>query len=293
MVLSKTPRWFYLLVASLGLVVLALGVWWLYLLTVLARMIGPAQSGIINMVKWEGSTFIFLIILGATGLSLLYWRDLKKTRALQALFASLTHELKTPLASMRLQAEVIRDMIADESHDHSKLSDLTTRLISDTNKFEHELDKGLQLSRVEKDGALTLSSIDLARFIKKLAAKENLPVEFTGDAVVLADEMALKMIFRNLFENTQRHHPNFKKISIDFRLQGDRLQCIYQDYGQAFTGNRNLLGNLFYKHDSKKGTGIGLYLIKQLMHAQGGRLLISTSGPLIFTLDFKRAQELA
>lgn len=293
MVLSKTPRWFYLLVASLGLVVLALGVWWLYLLTVLARMIGPAQSGIINMVKWEGSTFIFLIILGASGLSFLYWRDLKKTRALQALFASLTHELKTPLASMRLQAEVIRDMIADESHDHSKLSDLTTRLISDTNKFEHELDKGLQLSRVEKDGALTLSAIDLARFVKKLAQKENLPVEISGDAVVLADEMALKMIFRNLFENTQRHHPQFKKISLEFRLQGERLLCHYQDHGQPFTGNRALLGQLFYKHDSKKGTGIGLYLIKQLMQAQGGRLQISATGPLVFTLDFKRAQELA
>ena len=285
--LIRHTRWFYLIVASLTLLVLALGAWWLYLLTVLSRMIGPTSSGVINMVKWEGSTFLILIVASSLTLMYLYARDLKKTRALQALFASLTHELKTPLASMRLQAEVIRDLIADESHDHTQLTSLTTRLIQDTTKFEHELDKGLQLSRVEKDGALTLVPIDLTRFVKKFVTRTQLPIQITGQGTVMADEMALTMIFRNLLENTQRHNPKTPKVLIT--LASDQL--IYNDHGPEFSGSRQRLGQLFYKHDSKKGTGIGLYLITQLMRAMRGSLSYSSQGPLVFTLRFQAAPE--
>jgi len=292
MVLSKTPRWFYLLVAFLGLLVLALGVWWLYLITVFARMMGPGSAGVLNMVKWEGTTFLLLIMLAAIGVALLYWRDLKKTRALQALFASLTHELKTPLASMRLQAEVIRDMIADENHDHSQLTGLTTRLIQDTAKFEHELDKGLQLSRIEQGGSLTLVPVDLTRLVKKLSHKYDVPLEVHGEAVVLADEMALTMIFRNLFENSRRHNPDFKSVRLTLSAQAQEVRCHYDDQGPAFEGDRKKLGTLFYKHKSQKGTGIGLYLIEKLMLAQQGLLRISQQGALTFTLHFRRAEEL-
>lgn len=290
MELSKTPRWFYLLVACLGLLVLALGTWWLYLLTTFARMLGPAQTNVVNMVKWEGSTFLALIVIAGLGVAFLYWRDLKKTRALQALFASLTHELKTPLASMRLQAEVIRDLITDENHDHAQLTALSTRLIQDTSKFEHELDKGLQLARLEGQGPLTLVPIELGRFIKKLALKQPVQVEIQGHGVVLADELALQMIFRNLLENTVRHAQS-GRATLTLETRGETVTCVYDDHGTSFRGDRRQLGQLFYKHDSKKGTGIGLYLVKHLMHAQQGLLLHSATGPLTFTLQFKAAPE--
>ncbi len=293
MVLNKTPRWFYLLVGFLALVVLALGAWWLYLLTVFAKMIGPTEDKVVRMLMWEGSTFLVLLTSSAVSVAVMYWRDLRKTSALQALFASLTHELKTPLASMRLQAEVIRDLIADESHDHAQLTALTTRLIQDTSKFEHELDKGLQLSRVEGQGTLTLSPVDLARFVRKLATKHGMNLELVGNGVVLADEMALTMVFRNLFENTARHNPASAKATVRFDLQGDLLVCRYDDHGKVFAGDRKMLGELFYKHDSKKGTGIGLYLVRQLMKAQQGKLSFSHEGPLVFFLEFRRGEELA
>jgi signal transduction histidine kinase len=285
--LAKNPKWFYALVGILSLLVFVMGAWWLYLLTIFAEMMGPSQARIVNMVRWEGSTFLFLIVITSILLMLLYSRDLKKSRALQALFASLTHELKTPLASMRLQAEVIRDMAIDESHDHQKLSELSHRLIEDTVKFEHELDKGLQLSRVQQDGIMTLAPIELSRFIKKLAQKNNLLVEITGSATIMGDEMALQMIFRNLFENTKRHHPHFSKISIKLDTIDNEVRCTYNDHGQDFKGDRKKLGVLFYKHESLKGTGIGLHLVTELMHAQKGRLRFSPQGPLIFYLFFK------
>jgi len=293
MVLSKTPRWLYLLLAFLGLLVLALGVWWLYLLSTFARMLGPEQVRILNMLRWEGSTFIVLLAVGALSIVFLHWRDLRKARALQALFASLTHELKTPLASMRLQAEVIRDLIADESHDHDQLTALTTRLIQDTTKFEHELDKGLQLSRVEGQGTISLGQIDLGRYLRKLGPKQEVKVEVTGEGVVLADELALAMVFRNLFENTAGHNPTSPGVRLALVIEGGSVVCHYDDQGSPFRGDRRQLGELFYKHESKRGTGIGLYLVKQLMTAQDGRLEISDEGPLRFDLHFRRGEELA
>lgn len=273
---------------------MGLGVWWMYLLTFFARAMGPGQGHVLNMVKWEGTTFLVLLVGAGCGLGFLYWHDLRKTRALQALFASLTHELKTPLASMRLQAEVIRDMSVDEAHDHGQLEELTTRLIQDTSKFEHELDKGLQLSRVEQDAVMTLVPVDLARFIKKHASKDLLGRELilqseSQHSVVLADEMALKMVFRNLFENSLRHNPEGKRVTITLKRQADQLICRYDDHGPDFTGDRKRLGQLFYKHESRKGTGIGLYLVKQLMQAMQGRFSISEQGPLVFSLQFKAA----
>lgn len=290
MELNKTPRWYYLLIGFLGLLVLSLGVWWLYLLTVFAKMLGPEQARTLKMLRWEGSTFIILLIIGASSIAILYWRDLSKNRALQALFASLTHELKTPLASMRLQAEVIRDLIADESHDHAQLTALTTRLIQDTSKFEHELDKGLQLSRIEGQGTLTLSPIDLPRFIKRIVSKQNLEVNIKGSGTILADEMALSMVFRNLLENTVRHSGS-NKVTINLSSLSEELICTYDDHGKNFTGNHHQLGHLFYKHASTKGTGIGLYLIKKLMQSQQGQLVVSTNGPLKFHLHFKSSPE--
>jgi signal transduction histidine kinase len=146
MELNKTRRWFYALTLLWVVMLLGLGSWWLYLVfklhTSLSLINLPeigSQAKFLNMMKWEGSFFfIFLTLLGGS-LFIMYIRDMKKTKAMQAFFASLSHELKTPLASMRLQSEVIKDLIEDETHSHEQLADLASRLIEDTSKLESEL----------------------------------------------------------------------------------------------------------------------------------------------------------
>lgn len=261
---------------------LGLGSWWLYLVfklhTTLSDLNLPqlgSQSRFLNMMKWEGSFFfIFLVLLGVS-LIYMYFRDMQKTKAMQAFFASLSHELKTPLASMRLQVEVIKDLIEDESHSHEQLSNLARRLIEDTAKLESELEKSLQLSRIEQDGTLTLVPISLERYLKrhqtKLAPNLALDLKITEDAqAVMADELALNVIFRNLFENTQRHNPESKNIYVTAIRVGENVELTYDDQGKKFQGNAGRLGELFYKFNSTKGTGVGLYLIKNLMRKMNG-----------------------
>ncbi len=300
MELNKTRRWFYALTLLWVVMLLGLGSWWLYLVfklhTSLSMINLPeigSQAKFLNMMKWEGSFFfIFLTLLGGS-LFIMYIRDMKKTKAMQAFFASLSHELKTPLASMRLQSEVIKDLIEDETHSHEQLSDLASRLIEDTSKLESELEKSLQLSRIERDGELNLVPISLERYLKRY--QQKLPTSLTLELnlaenaqEILADELAMNVIFRNLIENTTRHNPTSKKISISTESHHDQIKVIYSDGGGRFLGNAKRLGELFYKYNSTKGSGIGLYLIKNLMRKMQGELQIHQSQHLEFHLVFKK-----
>lgn len=295
---NKTRRWFYGLTLLWVFMLLGLGSWWLFLVFKLHSTMSElnlpelgSQSRFLNMMRWEGTFFfIFLLLLGVS-LFLMYFRDMKKSKAMQAFFSSLSHELKTPLASMRLQAEVIKDMIEDETHDHDTLSNLTKRLIEDTHKLESELEKSLQLSRIEQDAPLTLVPVSIERFIKRQEQKLHSPlkVELKMDMdakEVMADELALNLIFRNLFENTLRHNKETKQVSIVCRKHGPCVEITYDDFGKKFTGDMNLLGSLFYKFESSKGSGIGLYLIKNLMRKMQGQLEILNADRLKFRLTF-------
>ncbi len=297
MELNKTRSFFYGLTLLWVMMLLGLGSWWLYLVfklhSTLSGMNLPeigSQQKFLNMMKWEGSFFfIFLVLLGAS-LFVMYFRDMRKSKSIQAFFASLSHELKTPLASMRLQAEVIKDLIQDEANANKQLNDLAKRLVDDTYKLEVELDKSLQLSRIEQDGNLTLSPVSLSRFLKRhkeRLSSVELIITIPEDAQeVMADELALNVVFRNLFENSLRHHPALKKIEIITRRAEDGVEIIYDDFGSKFKGPIHLLGNLFYKFESTKGSGIGLYLIKNLMLKMRGHLYILNDERLKFRLVF-------
>jgi signal transduction histidine kinase len=297
--INKTRRWFYALTLLWVIMLLGLGSWWLYLVFKLHSTLSAinipelgSQNSFLNMMKWEGSFFfIFLVLLGGS-LFVMYLRDMKKSKAMHAFFASLSHELKTPLASMRLQAEVIKDLIEDESHSHDQLSDLTKRLIEDTHKLESELEKSLQLSRIEQDAEMTLVPISLERFLrrqeKKLLTSIRVELDISEDAQeVLADELSLNMIFRNMFENTLRHNKETKRVAIRARRSGNYVEITYDDFGKKFQGNISLLGQLFYKYHSSKGSGIGLYLIKNLMRKMQGSFQILNTDRLQFKLCFK------
>lgn len=296
---NKTRRWFFGLTLLWVFLLLGIGSWWLYLVfqlhSTLTGLNIPelgSQSRFLNMMRWEGSFFFIILVLLGGSLFIMYFRDMRKSKAMQAFFSSLSHELKTPLASMRLQAEVIKDLIEDETHSHDQLSDLTRRLIEDTHNLESELEKSLQLSRIEQDAPLSLVPISLERYLKrhqqKLTSGLKLEVHIDqGAEEVLADELALNMIFRNLFENTSRHNKATSRIEVRANKHGDRIEVIYDDFGTKFSGNTDQLGELFYKFNSSKGSGIGLYLIKSLMKKMHGSLEIESVDRLRFHLHFR------
>ncbi len=268
-----------------SLLILAIGTWWSYLL-----LNSEEGTKLAKMIKWEGATFLLLLILVSGSVFLLFLKNLKKTKSLQSFFSSMTHELKTPLASIRLQADALESKLQSQD-----LKLLTERIIEDTKKLELKMDKILALSRVERDGILNLEGIELIGFLentsKDYAKDLSLKINTKKRFFINADEFSLKLIFKNLLENT-RKHTKTDMVEINLKEDNNSVILSYNDHGN-FKGDKQKLGSLFYKHNSGKGTGIGLYLCKKLMKKMGGDIYFTFSPNLSFELYFQKAKDLA
>lgn len=291
----KTKNWVYLSVALAGVFILLLGAWWLYLVINLGGQInienvGHNQVRLINMVKWEGITFFTLLVGFIFSLMYIFIQDKRKTHSMQAFFASMTHELKTPLASIKLQSDFITDLLEDEKIDFDQIKILLKRLNEDGQKLENQLDRTLQLARVEQGGNLNLRAIELENFIKQIAKKYhalNINYSIPAALEVMADDFSLSLILKNLFENTCIHNKEAQNINITASVDQGFVKLEYSDGGKSFDGDLKLLGTLFYKHKSPKGTGIGLYLVRKLMQSMRGKFQIEKSPELTFKMIFQ------
>lgn len=280
-----------------------LGSWWLFLVFKLASKLNelnhPLMEGnLIKMVQWEGASFMTLLFLLTIGLFWIYLQDYKKNKSLQAFFASLTHELKSPLASINLQAQVLSEAIEEiklNPDEHQKLKKYITRLNQESTRLEDQLDNHLQLSRVERDAPINMRSIDLESFIqlqlKRYSDRVKWNLNIPKDTEILADDYGLQIVFRNLIENTIKHSSkNNPEIEISSEENHNYLTIKYFDHGPEFTGSPSKLTTLFYKHNSPKGTGIGLYLVNKLMLKMKGKLEIESTNGLVFFLTFLKKE---
>ena len=298
MELDKTKNWPYYALGGSILFIILLGGWWLFLVFKLAvklkEMNSPIlQGNLVMMVQWEGVTFLGTTIFVGIAMIYIFYQDSKKSRATQSFYASLTHELKTPLASMRLQAQVLNDLVRklEVTEDNKKKIDkYSHRLEEDSVRLENEIDRHLQLSRLGLNGEFNLTSLDPVGLIKKIfSAYPEIELNISeGDFSIIADQSAFEMIIKNLIENTLRHQPKTKKVTVHINENDAKTIVHYDDQGESFSGDIKRLGNLYYKHNSPQGSGIGLYLIKRIMRKLQGQFEIINAKNLSFKLYFKR-----
>jgi len=224
------------------------------------------------MLVGESSSFLALLLAVSLLLAWLYWREHQRTRAIQGFFAAVTHELRTPLTSIRLQAEAIAE--------GEQGAQLAQRLLEDSHRLESQIDKTLELARIEGGGPLAEQAIPLhgwlARMLPDLALAHGtrLDVRAHVDAAlppVQADAAALQMILRNLIENSVRHsHMDPVKVRLTATQRGERLVLEYQDNGRGVPPGTGRLGRLFGRGKGSSGAGVGLYLVRRLMQRMGG-----------------------
>src|SRR5438105_10675418 len=135
-----------------------------------------------QMLLWEGGILILSLIGG--GLALFYYarREQKRHAQVEEFFAAFTHDAKTALASLRLQAESLR-----EDYTESGANPLLERLLSDTVRLQLQLENSLFLVNLPR-GKFFLQPIKLSNRID--AMRMSWPVvaiTLTGDAEVMAD----------------------------------------------------------------------------------------------------------
>jgi signal transduction histidine kinase len=284
------------LLASLWIVlVLVLGAGWVVLVINQARQIselqaltGSTDSAVAaqwastrRRIVGESAVFLLLLLAVSALLAWLYWRENRRARAMQAFFAAVTHELRTPLTSMRLQAEAIAE--------GDQRAELARRLLEDSNRLESQINKTLELARIEGGGPLAEQSVPLRGWLDRtlagIAAAHGEGLELRvhlDDSLppILADAAAVQMILRNLVENSVRHARLERvQVRLTARATDDHVLVEYHDNGAGTAVPAHELGRMFARGPSSGGTGIGLYLVRALMQRMGGEAnFFSTPG---------------
>jgi len=240
-----------------------------------------------QMLMWEGGVLIASLIAG--GLALFYYarREQKRHAQVEEFFAAFTHDAKTALASLRLQAESLREDFADAGP-----SALLDRLLSDTLRLQLQLENSLFLVNLPR-GTLFLEPIRLSDRIDALRHHwPDLMITQTGDGIVMADARALESVVTNLVQNSVTHGQATEvRISVK-RSGGGPLTVRVDDNGCGFDGDFNQLGKLFVRHRRDSGSGVGLYIVRQLVKRMKGSISFTggTNGGFVAEFDFPNAE---
>lgn len=271
----------------------SLATWWLVLglkqadqLDALGRPQSMELEHVRGMLAWEGGTFIGLLLVGGTGLWLSVRREHLRRREIEAFFMAFTHDLKTSLASLQLQAESLREDLP-EVRDNANLD----RLMKDALRLQLQLENSLYFA--EPDGGLYLEPVDLAAFIHRVSGDwPELTVDVRGDAHALVDSRALESVVRNLLQNAVTHgHARTMTITVESRA--GRVTITAQDDGKGASAEViETLGQPFTRPTPMSGTGVGLFVSRRLMRRMRGDLAFAASPGTGFTavLDLPRAE---
>ncbi len=270
---------FSLLFAGLWLIfTLTLVIWWLAkVLSILKQAKSPlgisgSISKLENMILWEGVSLVLLIIVGAVPLIYLIKKEAFRAESFKQFFAHFSHDLKTSIASLRLQVECLLDNLQGTDEGNKKL---LSRILSDTNRLQLQLNNSLYLTQL-KTPKLFFEKINSADFFENLTYRwPHLKFSINGSAVIEADRYFLESLFNNLCQNSTLHG---KARSVDIKVSSDDegfIKIIFNDDGVGFNGEVSSLTKPFLRHGVTSGSGLGLFLIQQLSKALGGEFGVS------------------
>ncbi len=268
--MARTKKDYFKLIAVVAWIVttLALAGWWFIFAL---RLIGETSDRQHRMLIMEGGFLFILLLIG--GVTLLYYisRETKRANQIQIFFTSFTHDLKTSLASLRLQAESLEEDLkgADEAK-------LLKRLVKDTVRLQLQLENSLFVANPQM-AALHIEEISLERFFKSLALEwPDLKLDVQAKSKVKADPRALESVFKNLIQNAVVHG-QANEVRVAEHAQGNIVSLLVTDEGRGFVGDPRHIAQPFHQHHGGSGSGVGLYLVKMLVEKMNGKVIFNFS----------------
>jgi signal transduction histidine kinase len=236
-----------------------------------------------QMLLWEGGILIAALIGG--GLALFYYarREQKRHARVEEFFAAFTHDAKTALASLRLQAESLKEDLSTSSNP------LLDRLLQDTLRLQLQLENSLFLVNLPT-GRLLIEPVRIGQLVDTLRYHwPTLTIIQKGDAVVLGDARAIESVLINLVHNAVTHgRASEVRITAEAGYKG-RMCVRVADNGCGFAGDFKKLGQVFLRHS--RGSGVGLYISRQLALRMNSTLEFSrgSDGGFVAELKFPNA----
>ena len=248
-----------------------------------------------RMFLWEGGFFLTLLLAGASMVYVAYRREQAFRRSRELFLAGVTHEFKTPLASLSLYGETLeRPELAE-----AQRAKILLHMGDDLRRLRQMVEQVLAVSRAESPTALRPVDLDPASLARQvladlapLFAREGalLTSELPAGEWVRADEPALATALRNLLLNAIHYSPPPARVTLSLNREGREgrwLRLAVRDEGPGIPRReQKRIFQSFYRVGEAgrrpagiHGSGLGLYLVKRNLEAMGGRVeLVSSPG---------------
>ena len=211
--------------------------------------------------------------------------DAETNQLRAAMFSSVTHDLRTPLASIKAGVTSLLDSAV--RHDPTQERELLTTILEETDRLNRLVGNLLDLARI-RAGALTptrqpgamdeIVEVVLARMRSRLAdhvVTADLPATLPDVSV---DPVQLDQVLTNLLENAGRHAPKGSEIRVSVLWMHGAVQVRVSDEGPGIPfDERDRVFEAFYRGSSSPetpGSGLGLAISKAVVVAHGGRIWI-------------------
>jgi two-component system, OmpR family, sensor histidine kinase VicK len=246
-------------------------------------------QGVEWLVLVEG-LLMLLAILAGVYIIFLYWRRQAKLYLQQRTYISqLTHELKSPLASIQLHLETVklRDLPKE------KLDGFIDTMLSDTDRLNVLTSNLLMATRIEfRQLGEKAKPIDFSKFVSEYLERKRSDLPEGGRIVTevepgiyaVIDVEGMEMALRNLLENALLYSPVSPEIRVSLKRSGRHCLLEFQDNGKGLKKSElDRIFDMFYRvrtpGENIRGTGLGLYIVKSVVNAHGGKIAVESAGP--------------
>lgn len=240
-----------------------------------------------------GMIFFALIITGLILNTIFLVREIRRSEQHDTFLNSITHELKTPIASIKLYLETLkaRDVTPEKRNEFYDvmLAD-SDRLLNTVEQVLHAgraREKNRQLTSTEVDiGVVLNDSIVMVRTRYNLGENIIRMSEPASELKILGDEEDLRTAFVNLLDNAVKYSGKDKRITIRAKKAAlnNKLDIFIRDNGVGIpAGELKRVFKRFYRvanESSKetKGTGLGLAIVRSIIEKHGGRIRVDSKG---------------
>ncbi|MGQ0520906.1 MAG: sensor histidine kinase [Actinomycetota bacterium] len=196
-----------------------------------------------------------------------------------ALLRSVSHDLRTPLATIRA---VVSDLLGGPAYDDATRTELLGLVADEVERLDRLVANLLNLSRIEAGAlrpdrqAVALDELvgDTARRLDRLFTRSRLQIDLpAGLALVDGDYTQLEQVVTNLLENAARHAPRGSTVRVGGREADGVVEVWVDDEGAGIPPfERQRIFEPFRRGEGSASSGVGLAICKGIVEAHGGRI---------------------
>ncbi len=254
-----------------------------------AKLPENALRNKIFMIVGEGGVFLLLLFLGIWWIKKNVWQDLTRAQKEKNFLLAVTHELKTPIAAIRLNSQTLKNRKLSEEQSQ----DLCTDIITESNRLETLVNNILLATQFEQNTVLgnwqktdlsALVEAQIKRF-QQLFPERTVNSNIHSNVFLQAEENMLVSLLFNLLENANKYSPVSEPISVLLKGSEHIVLMEISDFGIGIPNEeRKSIFEKFHRVGneetrSQKGTGLGLYIVKEICKAHKAEITISDNSP--------------